>query len=346
MNAHNGDERGLAARFLATRFEAERGRLQAIAYRMLGSSSEAEDAVQESWLRLSRALAGHAASAPEPAPEPEPDDAPEPASEPDAAADAADSPIRNLPGWLTTTVSRICLDMLRTRASRREDLVDQPTLAAAAVASPFAAEPEDEALLADATGRALLVVLDRLSPAERVAFVLHDAFAVPFDEIAHVVDRTPQTTKKLASRARLKVRGSAESVATPASELARQRRIVDRFLSAARSGDLRAIIEILAPDVVRRADQAALAPGRPLEVRGADSVAKEIALFGQGSRVAEPALVNGTVGILVAPRGRLHLALAITIAAKADLIAAYDLIADPARLASLDLTVLDVADAK
>ena len=301
-------------------FEAERGRLKAIAYRMLGSSNEAEDAVQESWLRLSRALA-----------------------QPDEPAGVAESPIRNLPAWLTTTVSRICLDMLRTRASRREDLAADPL--PAATASPYA-EPEDEALLADETGRALLVVLDRLSPPERVAFVLHDAFAVPFDEIAHVVDRTPQTTKKLASRARLKVRGSAESVATPASELARQRRIVDRFLSAARSGDLRAIIEILAPDVVRRADQAALAPGRPIEVRGADSVAKEIALFGQGSRVAEPALVNGTVGILVAPRGRLRLALAITIDAKAGLITAYDLIADPARLASLDLTVLDVANAK
>jgi RNA polymerase sigma factor (sigma-70 family) len=311
MHAQGCDERDVT-----DRFEAERGRLRAIAYRMLGSSSEAEDAVQESWLRLSRALA-------------RPGD-----------RDAAQSPIRNLPGWLTTTVSRICLDMLRTRASRREDLAAEPL--PAAVASPLA-EPEDEALLADATGRALLVVLDRLSPAERVAFVLHDAFAVPFDEIAPIIDRTPQTTKKLASRARLKVRGTATPSATPPSELARQRRIADSFLTAARSGDLRAIIEILAPDVVRRADPTALSPGRPLEVRGADSVAKEITFFGQASRYAESALVNGTVGILVAPRGRLHLAIAMTIDAESGLITAYELVADPARLSRLDLAVLDAA---
>ena len=317
MSVHGGEERGL--RGLADRFEAERGRLQAIAYRMLGSLSEAEDAVQESWLRLSRTLAGHAGAAADP---------------------SADSPIRNLPGWLTTTVSRICLDMLRTRAARREDLAAEPLPATAA--SPFA-EPEDEALLADSTGRALLVVLDRLSPAERVAFVLHDAFAVPFDEIAQVVDRSPQTTKKLASRARLKVRGDdtlAPAPSLPPADLARQRRIADRFLSAARSGDLRAIVELLAPDVVRRADPAALAPGRPIEVRGADTVAKEITLFGQASRYAEAALVNGTVGILVALRGRLHLVLALTIDAETDLITAYELIADPTRQSRLDLAVL------
>ena len=287
--------------------------LQAIAYRMLGSLSEAEDAVQESWLRLSRALTDHA---------------------------DGDSPIRNLPGWLTTTVSRICLDTLRTRASRREDFVAVPLPVAAA--SPFA-EPEDEALLADSTGRALLVVLDRLSPAERVAFVLHDAFAVPFDEIAHVVDRSPQTTKKLASRARLKVRGDDTLVPVSPAELARQRRIAERFLSAARSGDLRAIVELLAPDVVRRADPAALSPGRPIEVRGADTVAKEITLFGQGSRCAEPAIVDGSVGILVAPRGRLRLVLALTIDAETDLITAYELIADPARRSRLELAVLPAA---
>ena len=316
MNAHDA----------ADRFEAERGRLEAIAYRMLGSSSEAEDAVQESWLRLSRALTGPTADSP--------------------ADPPADSPIRNLPAWLTTTLSRICLDMLRTRASRREDLVAEPTPATAV--SPFA-EPEDEALLADSTGRALLVVLDRLNPAERAAFVLHDAFGVPFDEIAHVVDRSPQTAKKLASRARLKVRGggtpapASASGSASAADLARQRRIADRFLSAARSGDLRAIIELLAPDVVRRADPAALSPGRSIEARGADTVAKEITLFGQASRYAEPALVNGSVGILVAPRGRLHLVLALTIDAETDLITAYELIADPSRQARLDLAVLDTS---
>ena len=297
-------------------FEAERGRLKAIAYRMLGSSNEAEDAVQESWLRLSRALA-----------------------QPDEPADVAESPIRNLPAWLTTTVSRICLDMLRTRASRREDLAAEPL--PAATASPYA-EPEDEALLADETGRALLVVLDRLSPPERVAFVLHDAFAVPFDAIAPILDRTPQTTKKLASRARQKVRGTTTPAPTPPSppsELARQRQIVTAFLSAAKSGDLRAILELLAPDVVRRADPAALAPGRPLEARGADTVANEITLFGQASRYAEPALVNGAAAILVAPRGRLHLAITLTIAPESGLITAYELIADPARLARLDLAV-------
>ena len=294
-------------------FEAERGRLKAIAYRMLGSSNEAEDAVQESWLRLSRALA-----------------------QPDEPAAIAESPIRNLPAWLTTTVSRICLDMLRTRASRREDLAADPLPAATA---SLYAEPEDEALLADETGRALLVVLDRLSPPERVAFVLHDAFAVPFDTIAPILDRTPQTTKKLASRARQKVRGTTTPAPTPPSDLARQRQIVTAFLSAAKSGDLRAILELLAPDVVRRADPAALTPGRPLEARGADSVANEITLFGQASRYADLALVNGAAAILVAPRGRLHLALTLTIAPESGLITAYELIADPARLARLDLAV-------
>ena len=341
MNAHDGDELDLGADLdLTDRFEAERGRLKAIAYRMLGSLSEAEDAVQESWLRLSRAQAGHLTT-----------DSPQEL----AAKEIRDAPpIRNLPAWLTTTVSRICLDMLRTRASRREaptDLADlanvtDPHLVHTATPSPFA-EPENEAVLADATGRALLVVLDRLTPAERVAFVLHDAFAVPFDEIAPVVGRSPQTTKKLASRARQKVRGSADNdgpTPVPAAELARQRRIVATFLAAARSGDLPAIIQILAPDVVRRADPAALSPGRPLEARGADTVAKEIALFGQGARFAEAALVNGTVGLLVAPHGRLRLALAMTIDAQTDRITAYDLIADPARLSRLHLAVLDTPE--
>jgi RNA polymerase sigma factor (sigma-70 family) len=336
MNAQDADRAADAVgNGLADRFESERPRLQAIAYRILGSLGEAEDAVQESWLRLSRALTRPAADTA--------------GSPPDSPADSpADSPISNLPGWLTTTVSRICLDMLRTRASRREDLVAEPDPASAPTAAPASspfAEPEDEALLADATGRALLVVLDRLSPPERVAFVLHDAFAVPFDEIAHIVDRSPQTTKKLASRARLKVRGGTTLTPDSASaaELARQRRVAEKFLSAARSGDLRAIIELLAPDVVRRADPAALTPGRPLEVRGADAVAKEITLFGQASRYAEPALINGTtIGILVAPRGRLHLVLALTIDAMSDLITAYELVADPGRLSRLDLAVLGV----
>jgi RNA polymerase sigma factor (sigma-70 family) len=223
---------------LAGLFEAQRGRLQGVAYRMLGSLSEAEDAVQEAWLRLQR-------------------------------ADVSD--VENLAGWLTTVVSRISLDMLRARAARREDLIGQE-VPDAGWDSGQGGDPEQEAVLADSVGRALLVVLDTLAPDERIAFVLHDMFALPFDEIAPIVDRSPVTTKKLASRSRRKVRGTP---AIGGAELARHRRVVEAFLAASRAGDVDAVLAVLAPDVARRADRAALAPGRPAEVRGACRVERD-----------------------------------------------------------------------
>lgn len=279
---------------LAAEFEAERGRLHGLAYRMLGSAAEADDAVQEAWLRLNR-------------------------------ADSVD----NLAAWLTTVVSRVCLDVLRSRKARREE--------------PFAvfpepvddADPAAEAALADSVGRALLVVLDALGPAERIAFVLHDVFAVPFDRIAPVLDRTPVAAKKLASRARQRIRGSAP---LPSADLARHRRVVEAFLAAARGGDLASLLDVLAPDVVRRADAAALPAGAALETRGARAVAEETQVFGKRARYAEVALVDGAVGVVVAPRGRLVLALAVTV--EGERVAAYEVIADPARLAALHVTLL------
>ncbi|MFD8333270.1 sigma-70 family RNA polymerase sigma factor [Streptomyces solisilvae] len=287
---------------LAERFEAHRGRLRAVAYRMLGSLGEADDAVQETWLRLSRADA---------------------------------ETVGNLSGWLRTVISRICLDMLRSRAARREEPVGQE-LSDLAPATGHGGAPEDEAVLAESVGRALLVVLDTLGPAERIAFVLHDVFAVPFDGIAPIVERSPVAAKKLASRARQKVRGSA---AVPRTELDRQRRTVDAFLAAARGGDMAALLAVLDPDVVRRADRAALPEGVPTVARGARAVAEETAGFTPRARFAEPALVNGSVGIVVAPRGRLLLALTVTV--EDGRIAAYEVIADPRRLSRLELGVLD-----
>ncbi|GAA1245211.1 sigma-70 family RNA polymerase sigma factor [Kitasatospora nipponensis] len=283
---------------LAERFEGHRGHLRTVAYRMLGSIGEAEDAVQEAWLRLGRADGGA---------------------------------IENLAGWLTTVVSRICLDLLRSRTARREDLAGQQPPDQVGEAD----DPEQEALLVDSVGRALLVVLDTLAPAERIAFVLHDLFAVPFEQIAPVVERSPVTTKKLASRARKKVRGTSS---VPAAELARNRHVVDAFLAASRGGDLTALLAVLAPDVVRRADPAALPVGVATEVRGARAVARETMVLGRRARFAEPVLVNGAVGIVVAPHGRLLLALTLTI--EGDRITAYEVLADPARLRRLELAVL------
>ncbi|WP_433211152.1 sigma-70 family RNA polymerase sigma factor [Microtetraspora malaysiensis] len=292
MNEHDG---------LAERFEEQRGQLRALAYRMLGSPSEADDAVQEAWLRLGRIDVQR---------------------------------VDNLAGWLRTVVTRICLDMLRSRRSRQEDLVEQQVLDE--VSTPArGTQPENEAVLADSVSNALLVVLDTLSPAERIAFVLHDMFAVPFDQIAPIVERTPVTTKKLASRARQKVQGMPLVSAT---DLARHRRTVSAFLSAARAGDLNGILAVLAPDVVRRADPAALAPGAAAEVRGARAVAEGTVALAHRSRLAELALVNGAVGVVVAPQGRL--VLAVTFAIENDKIIEYDVIADPARLRNLDLAVL------
>jgi RNA polymerase sigma-70 factor (ECF subfamily) len=286
---------------LAEQFEAHRVHLRGIAYRMLGSLSEADDAVQEAWLRLTR-------------------------------SDAAE--VRDLGAWLTTVVSRLCLDALRARTARREDSVghhdpdEHPD-------TTQSSDPEREALAVDQIGRALLVVLDRLSPAERIAFVLHDMFAIPFDEIASVVDRSPATTKKLASRARQRLRGRP---LVGAAELRRHRRVVEAFLAASRAGDVSAVIAVLDPDVVRRGDARALPPGRPLEVRGARNVAEEIAVFGRRAEVAAAALVAGRVGIVVAPHGRLQLALLMTV--EDDRITQYELVADPNRLARIEIAVL------
>lgn len=287
---------------LAERFEAERTRLRALAQRMLGSPNEAEDAVQEAWLRL-------------------------------AGTDI--DGVQNLAAWLTTVVSRICLDMLRSHKSRQSERTDQ--------AAPDAisdtgrgSDPEEEALLVDSVGRALLVVLERLSPDERVAFVLHDVFAVPFDDVAPIVGRSTVTTKKLASRARHKVRGtpSVRSV-----ELARHRSVVEAFLAASRAADVDAVLAVLAPDVVRRADAAALPTGRLTEVRGARKVAEEIVVFGRQSRYAAAAMINGDVGLVIAPHARLVLAVTFTI--ERDQVAAYELIAAPDRLGALDVAILD-----
>ena len=284
---------------LAETFEAHRGRLRGVAYRMLGSLPESEDAVQETWFRLART--------------------------------DVDS-VRNLGGWLTTVVSRICLDQLRSRAARREELIGWHHLDDRVDAS---GEPEQEALLIDEVGRALLVVLDRLAPAERIAFVLHDMFGMRFDEIAPIVERSPATTKKLASRARLRVRGTA---GVHRAELGRHRRLAETFLAASRAGDIEAIIAVLAPDVVRQADQAAIPAGRPRRVQGARTVAEEIAVFGRRAVFAEPALVNGKIGIVVAPHGRLQLVLVMSVAD--DKLAAYELIAEPGRLARLEIAAL------
>ncbi|MGK3205404.1 sigma-70 family RNA polymerase sigma factor [Amycolatopsis sp. MEPSY49] len=279
---------------LAEEFEAERGRLRGLAFRMLGSLTEADDAVQEAWLRLNR-------------------------------VDSVD----NLAAWLTTVVSRVCLDVLRSRKARREDPFE-------VLPEPAAdADPAAEVELADSVGRALLVVLDALGPAERIAFVLHDLFAVPFERIAPVLDRTPVAAKKLASRARQRVRGTSP---LPPADLARHRRVVDAFLAAARGGDLDELLDVLAPDVVRRADAAALPVGAALEVRGARAVAEETQVFGKRAHFAEAALVDGAVGVVVAPRGRLLLALAVAV--EGERVAAYEVVAEPARLAALHVTLL------
>lgn len=282
---------------LAERFQAERDQLRSVAYRMLGSATEAEDAVQEAWLRLSRVDAGD---------------------------------IVNLGGWLRTVVTRICLDLLRARRTRPEELTEQRELDEVRGES----RPEEDAVLADSVSRALLVVLDTLAPLERIAFVLHDMFAVPFDQIAPIVRRTPDTTKKLASRARAKVRGTP---VVPAEQLARQRRVITAFLAAARVGDLDGVLAVLAPDVVVRADPGALPPGRPTVVRGARVVAE--GTLASRARLAELALVDGRVGVLVAPGGRLLYVLTFTI--EDDRIAGYDVIADPERLRALDVALLD-----
>jgi RNA polymerase sigma factor (sigma-70 family) len=291
--------------WLAERFEEQRGHLRAVAYRMLGSLSEADDAVQEAWLRLSR---------------------------------ADTSNVENLGGWLTTVVGRISLDMLRSRSSRREEPLDAQVPERTASRAD-GGDPEQEALLADSVGLALLVVLETLAPAERLAFVLHDMFAVPFDEIAPIVGRSPDAARQLASRARRRVHGVSGREGTdlvPDVELSRQRDVVDAFLAAARGGDFEALLAVLDPDVVLRTDRAARRPGMPAEIRGAATVAEQ-AVRGR-ARAAQPVLVNGAVGVIVAPRGRLLMVLDFTITDGK--IVAIDAIADPERLRPLDLAML------
>ncbi|WP_406286680.1 sigma-70 family RNA polymerase sigma factor [Embleya sp. NBC_00896] len=284
---------------LAERFEAHRDHLRGVAYRMLGSLDDADDAVQLAWLRADRAdLDG----------------------------------VENLAGWLTTVVARVCLDLLRTRRSRGEEPLTSTE--DAFTERPGGTEPEHEAVLAETVGLAFLVVLDRLGPAERVAFVLHDLFAVPFDEIATVVGRTPVASKKLASRARSRVRGVAT---VGEADLARHYTLVDAFLAASRGGDLDTLVELLAPDVVRRVDRVAVPADTATVVRGARAVAEETRVFAHRARIGEVALVDGAPGIVMAPGGRLRLALRLVI--EHDRITEIDVIADPARLDRLALAV-------
>src|SRR6201747_2580926 len=282
-------------KFLVEKFEANRAHLRAVAYRMLGSRSEVDDAVQEAWLRLSRSDSGD---------------------------------IENLSGWLTTVVARLCLDMLRSRKSRREEPLG-PHVPEPAT-SP---ENEQEAELADSVGTALLVVLETLTPAERLAFVLHDMFAVPFEEIAPIVGRTPAAARQLASRARRRVQGAPS---TPDADVTRQRKVGDASLAASRDGDCEALLAVLDPDVVFRSDAVAVRMGGLPEIRGAAAVAET---FKGRAQAAKPALIDGAVGIAVIFGGRLRIALNLTIAG--DRIVAIEAVADPERLGRFDLTVLD-----
>lgn len=280
--------------WLAKEFESNRKHLRAVAYRMLGSPSEAEDAVQETWLRLSRS---------------------------DTAA------IDNLGGWLTTVIARICLDLLRARKSRREEPL------APGIPEPVV-EPEatdEEALLGDSIGAALLIVLNRLTPAERVAFVLHDMFDFTFEEIARIVGRTPAAARQLASRARRRVRGTEP---LPDAEVARRRKIVDAFLAASKAGDIAGLLAVLDPDIVLRADETAIRMGEKAEIRGAAAVA---ASFRGRAQTAKPALIDGAVGVAVALGGELRVVLRLRFVAA--VISGIDVVADPERIRRFDVTM-------
>ncbi len=285
--------------WLAERFEEHRTRLRAVAYRMLGSVSEADDAVQESWFRLSRADTGE---------------------------------VENLEAWLTTVVARVSLNMLRSRRQRREQPLD--VYVPEPIVDPETGmDPEHEALLADSVGLAMLVVLEMLTPAERLAFVLHDMFAVPFDEIAAIVDRSPQATRQLASRARRRVQAEHP---TPDTDLEGQREVVDAFLAAARDGDFDRLVAVLDPDVVLRAD---LGPGsESREVRGAAAVAGQARIYAQLGLVIQRALVNGTPGVVTLLNGELFSIGGVTV--RGGRIVEIDFLADPQRLALFDLSVL------
>jgi RNA polymerase sigma-70 factor (ECF subfamily) len=286
--------------WLADRFEERRGRLRAVAYRMLGSLDEADDAVQEAWLRLSRTDADE---------------------------------VENLDGWLTTVVARIALNMLRARAARREEPIGVQ-MPDPIVDPADGTDPEHEALLADSVGLALLVVLETLGPAERLAFVLHDMFGVPFDQIAPIVDRSPEAARQLASRARRRVRGAN---AVPDAGLDAQREVLDAFLAASREGDFEALVAVLDPDVVLRADLGAAGGSR--EIRGAEAVAGQAAAYSAIGLVVRPALVNGVLGAVTTRDGEPFSVGAFTV--RGGRIVAIDILADPERLRRLDLTMLD-----
>jgi RNA polymerase sigma factor (sigma-70 family) len=287
---------------LTERFEEHRSRLRAVAYRMLGSVSEADDAVQDTWLRLNR---------------------------------ADTSSVENLGAWLTTVVSRVCLNLLRSREHRREESwgvhIPDPI-----ISHKDGLDPEHEALLADSVGLALLVVLESLSPAERLAFVLHDMFAVPFEEIAPMIERSPAATRQLASRARRRVQAQAPA---PDPDLTRQRDVVDAFFAAARHGDFDALVAVLHPDVVLRSDGGRLRARQTVAIHGARVVAGQAITFGRLSPFARPALINGAVGVVVAADGRPLSVMAFTVSDGR--IVAIDVLADPERLHELDLAALD-----
>jgi RNA polymerase sigma-70 factor (ECF subfamily) len=284
---------------LAKSFEEQRSHLRAVAYRMLGSASEADDAVQEAWLRLDRSDAGE---------------------------------IQNLGGWLTTVVARVCLDMLRSRASRREDPLGSSL--SAPLPNRVTMDPGEETELAESVGLALLVVLDTLAPAERLAFVLHDMFDVSFDEIATVVKRSPEAARQLASRARRRVQGKSVAVSPDRAE---QRKIVEAFLAALRGGDFKALLAVLDPDVVVRAET----PEGMREIRGAENWAHGAVTFSQYGRFMEPALLNGAVGLVTAPGGRLQRAVCFRI--ENGKIVEAEIIINPERLRQLELAVLSDA---
>ena len=283
---------------LADRFEADRARLLAVARRLLGSELEAEDAVQEAWLRLERS---------------------------DAEA------VGNLSGWLTTVVSRVCLDRLRARRARPEQQMDDD---ASAAASATDADPEREAVLADSIGSALLVVLERLSPGERVAFVLHDVFAMPFEDVAQVLDRSPEATRQLASRARRRVQGGGQ--ASSDLDLLRRRQLVEAFLAAARGGDFNGLLAVLDPDVALHPDQAALRMGSLRETRGAEAVATALA---GGAQTARLALVDGLPALVWAPGGAIRGVIEFRVAAGR--IVGLDVTGDAARIDELEIVLLD-----
>jgi len=278
--------------WLAAQFDTHRDHLRGVAYRLLGSATEADDAVQEVWLRISR-------------------------------TDASD--VENLGGWLTTIVSRVCLDMLRSRESRREDSLE----VAASIRDPRG-DPEHETLLADSVGVALLVVLNTLAPVERTTFVLHDMFGLPFDEIARLVGRTPAATRQIASRARRRVRGPSRI----AADASRHRALIDAFLRALRTGDLDALLRVLDPDFVIRAD--ASVAGTATEVRGAEAWARQAVAFARGLQFVHPIVVNGAPGLAFAPRGRLLRVMTFVIVE--DRIVTADLIGDASRLRTLELS--------